>query len=113
MPWLREPRAEAARRFSVGEKRKTATGCMALILQRRGEGDVARIELLTSPYTYICLNRCVNCREIGSFSCRFLSRMNWRSASSRSTPDTAVEIDDRAAVHLPELLGVELRRGGP
>ena len=34
--------------------------------------------------------------------------MNWRSASSRSTPDTAVEVDDRAAVHLPELLGIEL-----
>ena len=38
---------------------------------------------------YICLKRCVNWREIGSFSWRFLSRMNWRSASSRSTPDTA------------------------
>ena len=57
---------------------------------------------------HICLNRCVNCREIGSFSGRFLSSTNWRSASSRSTPDDRGEVDDRAAVDLPELLGVEL-----
>ena len=59
---------------------------------------------------YICLNKCVNCREIGSFSCRFLRRMNWRSASSRSTPDTASRLTIVPRCTCQNFSGIELRQ---
>ncbi len=99
---------------SVGEKRKMATGRMAAAIDIKPRtGATGAILAAGRRSVYICLNRCVNCREIGSFSWPVLEQDELPLGVLAQHARHRVEVHDRAAMHLPELVRDRARPADP